>query len=841
MSAGQTILTGVISGVVGGIIIVLLVWLIQRFVQMRRLFGALFWRAPVYLSISDLMPLRGDPRSGFKDYYHTRTQDKEISDSLIAGNHLLIIGDALCGKTRALYEAVKKLRLSYRVLLVRDIGPSLAAGRLPWNPLKALTKELVVLDDLHRLVALPDFPSLLCRLRERGAMLSATCRSGTEGELDIKIRAPDVYALFGKHVHIGSIDRETAQKVAQAAEIPLPRHFFGPIGSIFLNPDRVLAHLDSCTAGEQDILMSVAELHLAGAGSSQDGIPMELVGKACGLTSPARPPKEWIQLVESLAAKGLLRANRGKLLCEETFLERVVAERNELRRTQADIWSCLEGYPESRQAVALAAIAGTDNVRVAQQWFDRLLSSGIEPNAGLVAAAVARAPTFSLAKKWLETMRTSGIKPNAIAYGSLISKASTYDEAVKWFAQMRSAGIKPSVISYTIVIERCNTYDEAVEWFTEMTNAGIRADVVAFTSLIAMSETLSEALRWFREMQRAGIIPDVVVYSSLVAKAETYADATEWLQKMREAGIAPNVVTYSSLIDKCETYESAIGLLKAMRNAGITPDVVAYTALISKSKTCEDAARWLGEMQGAGIRPDAIAYGSVLVKCNSYDDAKEWLERIQNEGVGINAFMLNNVIARCESYEDAVGWVERMRRERIQPDAFTLNLLVAKCDSFEDAIGWIGRMQGHGVEPCFETFTKLFAKDLSRVPAKSLLRWFLEQPCHPDRSLQGAIAQYRRRGMISQAFRLTLNYPHLEASRRVLRELGEKAIKRCARLLKRDPNHSNATYALGVAFLDQGDVESAAKWLEKAADLAFSGRRKKVLQEWVAGERGYPW
>ena len=383
MTLGQVLLTGFVSAVVAGITIGLLVWAIQRYVQTKRLFGTTLWWTPRRLRIQDVMPLRGDPRLGFKDYYYSRTQDEEILESLSSGNDLLITGDALCGKTRALFEAVKKLPRSYRVLLMREVEFGLVAIRLPWNPFKYWTKELIILDDLHRLVALPNFALLLHRFRERGAILAATCRSGTQGEIDVKSRAPDIFGLFRRHVQVVPIDRETAQYVAQAAGVPLPRYFFGPIGSIFLSVERVLAHLDACSTAERNLLRAMAEIHLAGASSSQEGIPTALVARACGITNFRKAPHEWSQLLELLVTKGLLRIAKGKLQCEETFLEHIVAERQESLRTRADVWDCLEGYPQPRLKVALAAIADASNSRVAQEWFDKLCSTGIRASAGL--------------------------------------------------------------------------------------------------------------------------------------------------------------------------------------------------------------------------------------------------------------------------------------------------------------------------------------------------------------------------------------------------------------------------------------------------------------------------
>jgi Flp pilus assembly protein TadD len=80
---------------------------------------------------------------------------------------------------------------------------------------------------------------------------------------------------------------------------------------------------------------------------------------------------------------------------------------------------------------------------------------------------------------------------------------------------------------------------------------------------------------------------------------------------------------------------------------------------------------------------------------------------------------------------------------------------------------------------------------------------------------------------------LALDYPHLQAARKLIREHKEEALGYFQALAHRDPQHPNAHYALGVALMELGEREEAEPHLKKALDLARPGRRKVALEKWL--------
>jgi hypothetical protein len=56
------------------------------------------------------------------------------------------------------------------------------------------------------------------------------------------------------------------------------------------------------------------------------------------------------------------------------------------------------------------------------------------------------------------------------------------------------------------------------------------------------------------------------------------------------------------------------------------------------------------------------------------------------------------------------------------------------------------------------------------ILADDILKWYLAQKYHPEKAIEVAIAAYLKIPRIDQALRLSLDYPHLQAARKLIRE-----------------------------------------------------------------------
>ncbi len=101
-----------------------------------------------------------------------------------------------------------------------------------------------------------------------------------------------------------------------------------------------------------------------------------------------------------------------------------------------------------------------------------------------------------------------------------------------------------------------------------------------------------------------------------------------------------------------------------------------------------------------------------------------------------------------------------------------------------------------------------------------------------------AIDSYRQRGLIDDALRLALDYPHLDASRVLFAEHPAEARRYLGALIRDHPGHANGRYALGLALIAIGESDEAIEHLEMARELARPGPRVAAIEEIVRNVRG---
>ncbi len=117
----------------------------------------------------------------YNKYYQKRKSDEEISQKLALKIPIKIIGRPMLGKTRASYEAVKKLNGFY--LLKPSLATELRFKEIQNIKFPFWVKNVVLfLDDLNKIIGRCDVDHLVNRLKKISGnlIILATCRSGKE-------------------------------------------------------------------------------------------------------------------------------------------------------------------------------------------------------------------------------------------------------------------------------------------------------------------------------------------------------------------------------------------------------------------------------------------------------------------------------------------------------------------------------------------------------------------------------------------------------------------------------------------------------------------------------------
>jgi tetratricopeptide (TPR) repeat protein len=283
------------------------------------------WKNSSKLKPKDILGIRASAKRGFRKYYFERPIDKDIRENLEKNENILVIGNPLAGKTRAIFQALKTLKEPFDVIVPKVGNVDLAEFRIPIH-LNWRRKTLVLFDDLDKFVEEEHFLHILNMFDERKVTIIASCRSGPEYDnLRKKMKEEQLDLFFVRTLEIATISRDDAEKIGQETAEPIPPHFDGNIGSIFLHLHVMESRFRECNEVEKCFLKATKRLYYAGIYEERQIFGIALIKKVCKWKGIEKEEYEWDEVLEGLKKKGFFfEVDRNRIQVEETFLESVI-------------------------------------------------------------------------------------------------------------------------------------------------------------------------------------------------------------------------------------------------------------------------------------------------------------------------------------------------------------------------------------------------------------------------------------------------------------------------------------------------------------------------------------
>lgn len=161
----------------------------------------------------EVLGIRGKPEHGFHEYYYGREVDGVIREKIEKGESVLVLGDPLAGKSRAIFEALVGLNESRDVLIPRPVDVDMGDFRVPFH-FSGWGKPVVFFDDLEKFAGKQNFTYMLNEFVDRDYVMVASCRSGPEYKSLRKTMEREL-SEFGDPIEICGISREEGKRVAE--------------------------------------------------------------------------------------------------------------------------------------------------------------------------------------------------------------------------------------------------------------------------------------------------------------------------------------------------------------------------------------------------------------------------------------------------------------------------------------------------------------------------------------------------------------------------------------------------------------------------------------------------
>jgi tetratricopeptide (TPR) repeat protein len=348
---------GIVIGIVGvlvaviSIVVMVVIPLLQSRSKKKRIlknYYKLIWKKSSALKPKALLE-----RRPFHKAYHKRDEDNKILEALSARRNVLIVGPPLSGKTRAAYEALKKLNRACDVLIARSTDIDLEKFLFPKH-LKFWRPKVLIIDDLHRFVEQQNFEHLLRIAEEKGTTIVATCRSGFEcdkAKAEFARKGLGFEMIFAENIfELGQVSEEEAQNVADEAEVEWGKvRFDGTIGSVFMKLEEMEKRFKSCSSEEKTLLRVLRKLYISGVYEENQVFPLKWVKSVAKTDELEGTEPQWTDWMEKLEAKELLTRQKEAVQAEEVHLQDIVKPEIEAPELKlfGSMLSALAGLPDA--------------------------------------------------------------------------------------------------------------------------------------------------------------------------------------------------------------------------------------------------------------------------------------------------------------------------------------------------------------------------------------------------------------------------------------------------------------------------------------------------------------
>ncbi len=527
----------------------------------------------------------------YREFYHKREIDDAIYNRLKDNKSILLIGNSLSGKTRAIFELLKKEAFQDYYIIKPELTNF---ERFPFDQLPENTENTIVfLDDIDKFYDKKNINptnSVIKKLMRNKVIFIATCRTGPEHKTFSNQAGKDLYDKFDGEIKIpNKIDKDTIIENIKKESIEIDendeKNFDGNIGSLFL-PLTIMKkrYRDLWKSGKKvkkiaiEILDILKAFYVAGNYKNKSSYDIKKI-------------KDYHYRMKNYKPRGVMTQ-----IQRELFKLR----KPEIQKFD-DHWKDAVDLLRSAEFKLHFVEEIEGQLRIEEAYFDKKVVAPDYRNINIYYDIEQYYPNK-------QERQEKGFFAKLRAFNIAISQAKTYQEALKLFKKMKTEKIKPDVITFNSLIKLAGDLKTAEALLEKMKTEKIKPDVITFTTLIEKARDLKTAEALLEKMKTEKIKPDVITFTTLIEKARDLKTAEALLEKMKTEKIKPNVITFNSLIKLAGDLKTAEALLEKMKTEKIKPDVITFTTLIEKARDLKTAEALLEKMKTEKIKPDVITF-----------------------------------------------------------------------------------------------------------------------------------------------------------------------------------------------------------------------------------------
>ncbi|MBM9503180.1 tetratricopeptide repeat protein [Actinacidiphila acididurans] len=225
---------------------------------------------------------------------------------------------------------------------------------------------------------------------------------------------------------------------------------------------------------------------------------------------------------------------------------------------------------------------------------------------------------------------------------ALLKDAGRTEEWRTWHRRAVAADDDEAVHTEARILRETRGVDAALAWLQGAVDAGSLAAVRAMARMLKEEGRLQEALAWFLRDAQAGA-PSALYIAQILEKLGRMDEALPWYHKSVEQGDSASLQWVARRLDAAGRREEALDwYLRAVDVTGGFLFIGRAAELMEKSHGTQAALAWLGERADQGDTNALGAAASLLTEAGRDEAAFAWLQERAEAG---NAGALREVAA----------------------------------------------------------------------------------------------------------------------------------------------------------------------------------------------------
>jgi hypothetical protein len=697
----------------------------------------------------------------FDEFYYERQIDEEIFQKVQNGENILIVGNPLSGKTRAVYELIVKLKETDPDAEI--LVPKMTLTASSFDNLRSNYKQFVFFDDIDDYYNTQNndaknVDKFIIELAKSGFQTIATCRIGPEFK-DFKTNSSfKVKEILSANIKIEKIKRNKAVQLAEARNIDLEeKEFDGNIGSIFLPIEKMRERYAYLSLQDNDIsrlslnfLKTLKALYISSNFYTKSKYSLEKIEDYCIRLSVGR------HAVKTPTSSSIFKQ---QMLQAMKILEREKVE--SFYRNKDAALENLQSDNENLNFITIDTVEKT--IRVEEVYLERIvkyhtieiinhindfyeanekLSSGFFVKTSHFNSLIGNSKSFDDARKLITLMKKEGVKPNPDTFAMLIRKAENFKDAEEWL-QKALINENINIQVFGEIIKKSPNRAIAFTYFKEVfersennfeiTESSISWIVACYIQVKSENSDWEEVFDLLEENNIA--LTDSII-NSFITNAKSLSEAFCILEESLEKNLTPDTRTLNSLIEKITTLDEGFELIDRFTQFKVSPDSITFHTLLKKIANLEEAVKCLKKAEEYEVDLDSNMLNQIVLKVYNIEDGFKLIEEATRKNTVLNSITFNNLIMKASSVEEGFKVIDKAIEQKISLDYVIFSNLIDRVDTLENGFKIIDKAKEYNIkfQPVIfnnlmdraKTFDEakkvlLFSKDAGQEPSKYLL------------------------------------------------------------------------------------------------------------------------